>query len=296
MTEQPNSQPACETTPPDPAPALPAAPVATTALLPDLPKETWEYLELKLWASFSKKIWVLVTAVVTILGLLASLGLNAWLQSKVDAALGTEIQRFSKSIADYQAKSEATLTIAAIAFHVRQREVQDVQRYVAMVNKTKASLTDDLVKSVLTSKELGNLLWPLKEYSGFVAVRNDDVKKAVAPIVKGMPPDKASQLEQSFVDLALASRHILALREMSRATEKLLFTQVQTDPARLVKLYEEQVLPTYVETLKKSGEFSIWLNSDEQKVSSMFPSGQHEFSFLVPSYMDKLFDDDKSKK
>ena len=34
----------------------------------DLSKETWEYLELKLWNSFSKKFFVLVGVVVTLLG------------------------------------------------------------------------------------------------------------------------------------------------------------------------------------------------------------------------------------
>jgi hypothetical protein len=298
MNEMPNYQSPATTTVVDAPPAPPSPSSPKAALLPDLSKETWEYLELKLWTSFSKKIWVLVTSVVTILGLLASLGLNAWVQAKVDTALSGEKERFLKAVADYQTRSEATLTLAAVAFHIRQRETQDVQRYVAMANEVKASFPDSLIKTVVDSKELGDLLWPIKVggYGGFVAVRSDAVKKAVAPIAKALVAADATKFEQSLVELAQASRHILAVREMSRATGKLLFTQAQTDPARLVKLYEEQILPTYVDALKKSGEFSIWVTSGERKVSSLFPSGQMEFNFVVPSYMEKVFDEDKSKK
>lgn len=77
--------------------------------LPELTKETWEYLELRLWNSFSKKIWLLVVGLATVLGLVATLGLNNFIQAKVDQDLKDEKERLAGLSSDFKAKHEAAL-------------------------------------------------------------------------------------------------------------------------------------------------------------------------------------------
>jgi hypothetical protein len=46
-----------------------------------------------------------------------------------------------------------------------------------------------------------------------------------------------------------------------------------------------------VESLKKSGEFSNWIDQGENNISSLFPTAESEF-FSSAELQDKLFSDD----
>jgi hypothetical protein len=123
---------------------------STSTLLPDLPKETWEYIELKLWTSFSKKIWFLVIALVTILGLLATLGVNSWLQGKIDTTLQADQEKCRKYYGDFQTKTDEALLIEAIDFHLQMRMFLDMKLYIDRVRKFENQVGKEVYATTLS--------------------------------------------------------------------------------------------------------------------------------------------------
>jgi hypothetical protein len=112
-------------------------------VIPSLNKETWEYIELRLWNSFSKKLWVLITSMLTVAGLLALLGLNGWIKYQVDQTLSDQKVKFELARKTYESQAEDQLLAAGLIIALSERYIRDREKYVNHVNAIQTKLSSE---------------------------------------------------------------------------------------------------------------------------------------------------------
>lgn len=158
----------------------------------------------------------------------------------------------------------------------------------ALVDNFRRQFGDRATNAVLASAEIAGLLWPLVEHGSLQTPGDHIIEKALSEssaIDQGV--DLQSMKEHLF-ELRNASAHLKGLQEMETSIERLLFKQTEADPNQLVKVYEKEILPAYTKELSESDAPLVWLSTGFQQINSLFPSGQSEFSFYVPSYLDQM--------
>jgi hypothetical protein len=263
------------------------------SIVPSLSRETWEYLELRLWSSFSKKLWTLVTAILTVFALLAAFGMNTWIKWNVEKVLENERQSFKEAKIQYQASANANLLAATVSLHLRTRLLTDIHKYQMMVLQFGRSITPETQTALLSSPEMGKLFWPLglkdDSISGF------DQKKLDAELVdfrKSLrSKDDLKKVEEMTDHLEFVVSHIVALRAIAEASERIVFTEIKADPVLLTKLYEKDLYPAYAESLRKNKKVTLYSGTGEFEIESLWPDASSEFSFLLGNPLDAVFKD-----
>ncbi len=276
-----------------------------TVVLPNLTKETWEYLELKLWAKISRKLWISATYIITLMGILAALGLNSLIQSKVDASLQsskTKIEEFTEFV---RSRSDSFLALEAIHFYLAARLDSDVTKYLYVAEDVRKVLASDKYKEIREFPVTKKLVGPF-EGTGIGTITAEEFK-TLAPLLdradgdtrpdtdKSRPVGSPSialdpnsdQVGSKINRLALFYRHIVALRETLRSIEKFAFSAVKYEPYNLAKLYEETVYPIYASALKKSGSpATAWSGYGIHYINSLQPEAHFELETYFPISLD----------
>jgi hypothetical protein len=259
-------------------------------LVPALSKETWEYLELKLWSAFSKKIWTLTASILTVAGLFALLGVDSVLKSRVESALKDQAQLYERARQEQEKRMQAQLMSGGMVFVLQDRLLQDAGQYWRAVQKFRESLDSEKKKHLDSVREFDALLDPQYFYSFPNKAEFDKRLKALpaSEYGKGFIEDRNS-IRAQLESLRRQMSHLHALQVALKEARKGLFTSAGTNPNDLTEYYESTIYPKYLEKLREHSDSEMWASAGTGAVNSLVPEGRQELRFFVPNIYERLF-------
>lgn len=236
--------------------------------LPDLTKETWEYLELRLWSSFSKKLWVILSAVLTIAALLGLLGMSAWLDAKVQAALAKQTEAFEAARKAYVDGVARQLMTTTLLFTLESRLRVDTVKYIEQSSRVYRSLTPEQLKVLQSKPAIAPLFLMhtpgLRPFADFRTQYNAARKELNLP-----ERNDFELLSDDIASLTKAAGHLLALKQTVSELRTKVGTEVAVDPRMVEAVYESQLLPTYTKELSRLSGHASFSSTREEDVSSL---------------------------
>lgn len=258
------------------------------SLVPTLTKETWELIELRLWNAFSKKLWVILTSVLTIAAIAALLGVDAWVKSKVSDTLKIEVAHFEKARKDYDAKTQRQLIATTALVALQERFLSDSGKYAIAANRLAEALNDEQRKSMVLFRPLSILFNP---YS-IPRVNPEQFTQDFAKLQKEYP----ELVQESAIGLlgisgAIKNQYrdywhlqgLLAAIQLARAD---LLTAGEFDSNALAKYYESKLYPGYIATLTQQGLSPGWAMGWSHigllSINSLKQHANAEYMLLAP--------------
>lgn len=276
---------------PAPSPAHEAEPLGQS-LVPTLSKETWELLELRIWNSFSKKLWILLTSALTLAALLGLLGLDTWVKAKVDDGLKQQRDEFDKITKAYEARAEAQMLSTGLLFSLQKRFLSDSANYRLKIHELRSKLSASQFTEL---KKFGGIEAIFETTYGEKLSRDEfaaQLESASAKLPELGAPDKPDTLIGQLAELRLWSVHLLGLQTAIRAVSKDVFEGAKTNPTVLADYYENKIYPEYFAVMKKGAGAIMWAGSrtgdNSVAVNSLMPDAKSELRFFIPSAWDAI--------
>lgn len=261
---------------------------AAQSLVPSLTKETWELLEFRLWSSFSKKLWVILTSVLTLAGLLGLLGTDAWLKGRVDESLKQQREAFETARATYEARAAAQLLAAGVVISLQERLLRDTFVY----SNRSRELVKGTPEVLLAEMRKSPAFRALIDGDHFSKISQDDFIMQSDALTEKQPtfgtPGQPASLSGRFAELRLASAHIRALSEALRIARRETFEGPKVNGTQLIDFYEKKIYPQYIKDLKASVDTKMWVSSESTAINSLQPDARIELGFYLPSAYDAI--------
>jgi hypothetical protein len=247
--EKPNGERA-----PERRPAATPEPAKDQSLVPSLSRETWELLELRIWNSFSRKLWVILTSVLTVAAFLGLLGTDAWLKAKVDDGLKQQREEFDRIRKSYETRAEVQLLAAWQKFPT----VATILQAGASGSTTRQDFATELAEIKRVFPELGS----------------EDRRES--------PVGRLTELRRWSV-------HLQGMHAALNASRRDVFEGAKVNPNALAEYYEKRVYPDYLAVLEKGSESNLWTGRDPLHVNSLIPDARLELNFFLPNAYEAIF-------
>ena len=165
---------------------------------------------------------------------LATLGFNSLIQAKIDAAIKAEKDALEGYVKTTQTKTDTILAMEVIYFYLYNKLTSDIQKYLENAKNIKSELQsnkDAPFNDIMP--QVNKLLAPIEKLGDFQSLSKEDFQK-IAQL--GAPPPR-DDFMFTIYRLALSHRHIIALRRVLSATEKLMFTSTKYDPRQMAQIF-----------------------------------------------------------
>ena len=256
--------------------------------MPALTKETWELIELRLWNAFSKKLWVILTSVLTVAAIAALLGVDAWVKSKVADSLKTEVAQFEQARKDYEAKTQRQLIAATALVALQERFLSDSGKYAIAANRLADALNEEQRKTLLLFRPLSILFNP---YS-IPRVNPEEFAQDFAKLQKEHPGlTQESAIGMLGISGTIKNQyrdywHLQGLLAAIRIARTDSLTAGAFDSTALAKYYESKLYPGYTATLTQKGLdlgwASGWSHIGLLSINSLKQRANTEHMLLAP--------------
>jgi hypothetical protein len=271
--------------PEEPFPSSSASQNSESQIVPSLNKETWEYLEFRLWNSFSRKLWIIVTGFLTVVTILGVLGIDAWIKFHVDKTLTSEKQSFTEAKKAYEQVIEKQQTASAVLFVIQGRSNNDKLRYEKHLQSLREALKEEEWKALKSMDHIAGLLGSFPGANE----KRDEFELALKAIKTTLSnEEKFSQIEAQLNELRQGAIHIAALEELIQYQKKVLFENSDIEVSSLSEYYENELFPKYIEAMKAKEGSTLSISTDSAHINTLWPEARSEFRFFVPSAFDKL--------
>lgn len=250
-------------------------------LVPSLTKETWELLEFRLWSSFSKRLWVLLTSVLTIAGLLGLLGLDAQIKSRVDDSLKAQKEEFEKARRSHEARMEIQAAAAGLLLVLQGRFLSDATSYVKQTREFQSMISPEQLEFLKKSPALVVLVDPNDPRRPAAETFKEEFAK-----LKEAHPDLVERRTLQAIFLRqqhLSYWHLEGLRTAIGISRKDILESSKSGAVPIIDYYQTKTYPEYLKVMIRNGESSGWGRSGATPIDSLDSDARKELRLFLPA-------------
>lgn len=221
--------------------------------LPSLTKDAWELVELRIWNSFKKRLWIILTATLTVSAIGGLLGLNTLIAYRVDRTLQLERERFSQERERYVETVNSQMVATGILLFLQQRYHSDLRAFLNEAERIRLTLNDKEFEEISKHPAIRHLVDPsTREVRQF-----GEYEEEIGKLLQAYPTLTFPSADERHgrVRLLLDQQnrvfnHVIALKMSIESVSPHVLGTSRRFWADSIDFYERDVYPKYREVLR----------------------------------------------